>query len=110
MVETEIKEILEILGSGANFFGGIVLLLDALRAPRVVKVKKAGEDFQAELRAGGVSELNLPVDEKGNPLRTPEDLEQWLAAGTFKRTWIGFLLLLIGFTCELLSHFPKLFL
>lgn len=66
MIEAEIKETLEILGSGANFLGGIVLLVDALRAPRVVKVKKAVEDFQAELKAGGVTELNLPVDKDGS--------------------------------------------
>jgi hypothetical protein len=104
VIENPTKTVMEVLGSVANFAGGIVLLVDALRSRKVVRVKKAGADFLEELRHAGVKELDLPVDEKGNPLHTPEDLELWLAEGTFKRSWGGFLLLLIGFGFELLSH------
>ena len=102
--ENPLKTGFEVAGSVANFVGGLVLLVDALRARKVIRVKKAGEDFQRELREAGVGELDLPVDKDGNPLATPEDLELWLAEGTFKRSWWGFALLLLGFTCELLSH------
>ena len=48
-------------------------------------------------RKEGVKELDLPVDEHGKPLGSPDELELWLAEGTFRRSWWGF-------ACELLSH------
>lgn len=104
MAENPTKEMLEIAGSVANFAGGLVLLIDAFRVRKVIRVKKAGQDFQEQLRKAGVKELDMPVDERGNPLGSPEDLEMWLAEGTFRRSWWGFALLVLGFACELLSH------
>jgi hypothetical protein len=82
----------------------LLLLVDALRVRKVIRVKKAGQDFQEELRKAGVRDLDLPVDEHGRPLGTADDLELWPAEGTFRRSWWGFALLVAGFACELLSH------
>jgi hypothetical protein len=39
------REGLEIAGSIANFGGGGILLIDALRVAKVIRIRKAGEDF-----------------------------------------------------------------
>ena len=103
-VAGRIKECLEIAGSIANFAGGAILLIDALRVAKVIRIKKASKDFLAELRAAGVAELDLPVDPNGKPLHSAEEVELWLSEGGLKRSWWGFVLLLVGFGCELLSH------
>ena len=99
------KEWLQIAGSVFNLAGGIALLIDALRVRKVIRLKKASEDFLAELRAANVKELDLPVDERGHPLRSAEDVELWLTEGALRRSWLGFALLLLGFSCEALGHF-----
>jgi len=51
MAENPTKEWLEIAGAMTNFAGGLVLLVDALRVRKVIRVKKAGQDFQDEKKA-----------------------------------------------------------
>jgi len=99
------KEFLEITGSLANFAGGIVLLIDALRVRRSIKTKSGGDTFQQALDKARVKDA--PRDSHGNSLATAESRELWLATGPLLRSWIGFGLLVAGFGCEIASHFFK---
>jgi hypothetical protein len=97
------KEFFEISGSVANFIGGVVLLIDALRMRGNLKIKAGGNAFQRALDAEHVTE---PLrDTRGNSLATEEARELWLAIAPLVRSWIGFGLLAIGFGCEITSHF-----
>jgi hypothetical protein len=97
------KEYLEIAGATANFAGGIVLLIDAVRVRLSIREKSGGNIFQDGLNKAKVADA--PRDAAGKPLDTEEARESWLSAGLLKRSWIGFALLVAGFGCEIASHF-----
>ncbi|SRR6266568_4335337 len=99
------KECFEIAGSVANLAGGIVLLIDALRVRSSVKEKSGGDIFQDALDRADVQDA--PSDSKGRSLATAVSRELWLTLGPLKRSWMGFALLVVGFGCEIVSHFVK---
>jgi hypothetical protein len=101
------KESLEIAGSVANFAGGIVLLIDALRMRGNIQERSGGNIFQKALDDAGVKEQDAPRDSQGDLLATAVARELWLAVGPLKRSWIGCGLLVAGFACEIVSHFFK---
>ena len=97
------KECLEIAGSTANFAGGVVLLLDALRVRRNIETEGVASDFLTALKAEGSSDR--AEDSKGRPLGTPEAVKKWLSKWSLGRAWLGFALMILGFGCEFASHF-----
>lgn len=101
------KECLEIAGSAANFAGGIVLLIDALRMRGNIKERSGGDIFQKALDDAEVKEQDAPRDAQGHLLATAVARELWLAVGPLKRSWIGCGFLVGGFGCEIASHFFK---
>ena len=101
------KEYLEIAGSGANFLGGIILLIDALRMRGNIKARSGGDIFQRALDDAKVKEGDAPRDSQGHLLATAVARELWLAVGPLKRSWIGCGFLVGGFGCEIASHFFK---
>jgi hypothetical protein len=99
------KEFFEVAGSLANFMGGIVLLIDAVRVRSNIKEKSGSDIFQKALEDAKVKEA--PRDLQGHLLTTAVSRELWLAMDPLKRSWTGFALLVAGFGCEIASHIFK---
>jgi hypothetical protein len=99
------KECLEITGSVANFSGGVMLLVDALRVLRGIKERSGGDTFHKALEKAKIRDV--PRDEVGRLLDTAVARELELAMGPLKRSWVGFAFLVLGFGCEIASHLAK---
>lgn len=99
------KEYLEIGGSAANFAGGIVLLVDALRVKSSLGEKEGANDFLEAMRAENAE--GMVKDPEGERLDTATAMEMWLSNRSLRRAWIGFALMTAGFGCEIASHFVK---
>jgi hypothetical protein len=99
------RECLEITGSVANFSGGVMLLVDALRVLRGVKERSGGDAFHKALEKAQIKDV--PRDELGRLLDTAVARELGLAMGPLKRSWVGFSFLVLGFGCEIASHLVK---
>jgi hypothetical protein len=97
------KECLEIVGSSANFLGGVVLLIDALRVRSNIETEGVAEDFLNALEAAGAADR--AVSKQRQPLATAEDVKKWLSKWSLGRAWVGFALMIAGFGCEIASHF-----
>ncbi len=97
------KECLEIAGSSANFLGGVVLLIDALRIRSNIETEGVAQDFLKALQEAGSATQAQGTE--GQSLATPEDVKKWLSKWSLGRAWIGFALMIAGFGCEIASHF-----
>ena len=97
------KECLEIAGSTANFLGGVVLLIDALRVRRNIDTEGVASDLLNALDAQGSAER--AQNPQGQPLGTTEAVKKWLSKWSLGRAWMGFALMILGFGCEIASHF-----
>jgi hypothetical protein len=97
------KECLEVAGSSANFLGGVVLLVDALRVRNNINRESVSLDFLNALRTAGSADR--AENKEGQPLSTEADVKKWLSKSSLVRAWMGFALMIAGFGCEIASHF-----
>jgi hypothetical protein len=92
---------LDAAASAVNFFGSIVLAMDALRARRLTMIKRGGEKLVEGIRKTG--KIDLIFDPAGNPLNDNESLEDSAVQRTAARARLGFIMLAGGFALDLIS-------
>lgn len=92
-------------GAVLNFAGGLFLIIDSIRVRNKV-LAQAGADEVAKYEAKRAKKGKKPLytDGTGKPLATEVQWALWLANRALTRTWIGFLLISVGFFLDFISR------
>jgi len=92
---------LEISSSLVAFVGGALLTRESLRVRGRIRAESGLERLRQILeaeRAGGVL-----TDKDGKSLDSKEALQLWFAERTVRYSWVGFILVSLGFILDLIA-------